>query len=351
LLGLPDNAELMLLAQHAHQISRQLHILQETQSDLLATTAKENEPATTPAGARVLSPGLKRGTSLLGRQNSLGLGDISTRPPWMVQMEQQVDSYLKRLPISIKPLVRDSTTMNDPLFRALDREVKFWSELLRVVRADLTLSKAVTEGKEKATNPIREVFKHLQKDKVPPHWRIYTVEDMPVPLWIDDLSTRVALMNKISDQGPGKYGRSPFWLGGLYTPEAFVAASRQAVAQAHGWSLEQLRMDVTVVGDSNDKASPDSFTFEGFTLFGASWKTGALALSNDLSFTMPTVRFTWKLVDENNAPTSKLANVPVYLNTGRTNFLFSINVACPKEIPVELWAQRGVAFTVWSQAH
>lgn len=34
------------------------------------------------------------------------------------------------------------------------------------------------------------------------------------------------------------------WLGGLFNPEAYITATRQYVAQANGWSLEELAMKV-----------------------------------------------------------------------------------------------------------
>ena len=36
------------------------------------------------------------------------------------------------------------------------------------------------------------------------------------------------------------------WLGGLFTPEAYITATRQYVAQANNWSLEELYLDVRI---------------------------------------------------------------------------------------------------------
>lgn len=35
------------------------------------------------------------------------------------------------------------------------------------------------------------------------------------------------------------------WLGGLFIPEAYITATRQYVAQANSWSLEELYLDVS----------------------------------------------------------------------------------------------------------
>lgn len=44
------------------------------------------------------------------------------------------------------------------------------------------------------------------------------------------------------------------WLGGLLNPEAYITATRQCVAQANSWSLEELQLEVTIT-DSNDKSN------------------------------------------------------------------------------------------------
>lgn len=36
----------------------------------------------------------------------------------------------------------------------------------------------------------------------------------------------------------------PVWLGGLLNPEAYITATRQCVAQANSWSLEELHLQV-----------------------------------------------------------------------------------------------------------
>lgn len=37
------------------------------------------------------------------------------------------------------------------------------------------------------------------------------------------------------------------WLGGLFTTEAYITATRQYVAQANNWSLEELYLDVSIM--------------------------------------------------------------------------------------------------------
>lgn len=54
----------------------------------------------------------------------------------------------------------------------------------------------------------------------------------------------------------------PVWLGGLLNPEAYITATRQCIAQANSWSLEELILDVTITdGAENYKSSMDECSF------------------------------------------------------------------------------------------
>lgn len=48
-------------------------------------------------------------------------------------------------------------------------------------------------------------------------------------------------------------------MGGMFSPEAYVTATRQLIAQSNGWSLEELNMHVSV-GKGNFN---DGFTVNG----------------------------------------------------------------------------------------
>lgn len=42
------------------------------------------------------------------------------------------------------------------------------------------------------------------------------------------------------------FQKESIWLGGLFSPEAYITATRQMVAQANHWSLEELHMRIEV---------------------------------------------------------------------------------------------------------
>ena len=51
------------------------------------------------------------------------------------------------------------------------------------------------------------------------------------------------------------------WIGGLFTPEAFITATRQSVAQSRNWSLEELVLSFTVYDDDESEEFDCSKSF------------------------------------------------------------------------------------------
>lgn len=70
------------------------------------------------------------------------------------------------------------------------------------------------------------------------------------------MSLRLAQLERISN-GTQTTG---VWLGGLFQPEAYITATRQTVAHAKGWSLEQLVLELDV----------EEYSDEGFGIDGKS---------------------------------------------------------------------------------
>ena len=52
------------------------------------------------------------------------------------------------------------------------------------------------------------------------------------------------------------------WLGGLFNPEAYITATRQCVAQANSWSLEEISLEVSVT-DNESKVDSSGFGIRG----------------------------------------------------------------------------------------
>lgn len=80
---------------------------------------------------------------------------------------------------------------------------------------------------------------------------------MAVAGWIPNFSQRLAQLERVAQLG--SFTGLTVWLGGLFFPEAYITATRQAVAHRMSWSLEtlDLRLDVEQEGD------PTAFAVEG----------------------------------------------------------------------------------------
>lgn len=74
---------------------------------------------------------------------------------------------------------------------------------------------------------------------------------MSVSEWIPDFARRLAQLDSLSEKD--NLGDVNVWLGGLFFPEAYITATRQAVAHRKKWSLEtlHLRLDIERVNDPN----------------------------------------------------------------------------------------------------
>ena len=165
--------------------------------------------------------------------------------------------------------------------------------------------------------------------------------------------------------------KAPLVLGLFFQPEAFVTATRQAVAQAKGWSLDEMRLGVDVLaGGTPDTADAggaggagggvQTFLVKGLHLQGAGWALGALSLSDDVRTPLATCRFRWRREEQQEAPGSGSGDananandgsggvsVPVYLNEARTELLFEVTLPAAAGVPRATWRQRGAAAIAW----
>lgn len=80
---------------------------------------------------------------------------------------------------------------------------------------------------------------------------------MAVSGWIVDFARRLVQLDHIASLD--NLNNVEVWLGGLFFPEAYITATRQAVAHRKKWSLEtlHLRLDIDRVND------PNSFVVDG----------------------------------------------------------------------------------------
>ena len=213
-------------------------------------------------------------------QNFLSDGEVkgeaqAGRPAWMRTMEANTSGWLRLLPPSITPLKRTVENIKDPLYRFFEREVNFGMKLLQAVRLDLEDVAAIIQSGKKQTNHHRALIQQLNKGIIPKSWLRYKVPtSCSVAAWVTDFAQRVKQLTKVSSAVQGNSAAAlktvTVWMGGLFNPEAFITATRQCVAQANSWSLEELSLDVTVADEADQPSFDDcSFAVEGLKLSGA----------------------------------------------------------------------------------
>jgi len=84
---------------------------------------------------------------------------------------------------------------------------------------------------------------------------------MTVAEWIPNLARRLQQLDRIATVD--NFQEVQVWMGGLFFPDAYVTATRQAVAHKKKWSLEtlDLRLDIERVND------PSAFIVDGMYTF------------------------------------------------------------------------------------
>ncbi|CAM9594499.1 unnamed protein product [Lampetra planeri] len=352
-LGLPDNAEIVLLTtQGAAMLSKLLKM--QALEDEEDVAVRDAQRLARP-GLGAAAPGGRAGGGEEEEDREEGRGSASAgpgadgRPAWMRSLHSTASGWLELVPSSLAHLKRTVDNIKDPLFRFFEREIKVGSTLLHDVRSDLGDVVAVCEGRRKQTNYLRNIISQLAKGILPRSWARYTTPgSMTVMQWVADFSERIQQLQRIShaaSQGGAKELKSlHVWLGGLFVPEAYITATRQYVAQANSWSLEELSLQVTVSGASGGAQGLDacSFGVTGLKLQGATCSDNKLSLSHTISTELPLTALHWaKLTDVEKLTTT--VTLPVYLNFTRADLIFTVDLEISGHEDARRFYERGVA--------
>jgi len=320
-LGLPSNAEkLLLTTQGIDMMSKMLKMqMLEDEDDLAYETAEI-------------------------KQRTASTSD--NQPAWMRTIHTTAFNWLQLIPQMVNPLKRTVENIKDPLFRFFEREVKMGGKMLQEIRQDLTDVVQVCEGKKKQTNDLRTLINDLVKGILPRNWCRYTVPaSMTVIQWVADFSERIKQLQQISQAaasgGAKELKNVNVCLGGLFVPEAYITATRQYVAQANSWSLEELCLEVNVTNAQGAVLDACSFGIKGLKLQGATCANNKLSLSNTISTELPLTQLRWnKQGTEEKRP---MVTLPVYLNFTRADLIFTVDFdIAAKEDPHNFY-ERGVA--------
>ncbi|KAF9455575.1 dynein heavy chain and region D6 of dynein motor-domain-containing protein [Collybia nuda] len=302
-----------------------------------------------PTAERVIA--VAQGNALLGQLRKMRMlsdeeeevtptaaskSQTSQQPAWMRTLLERCREWLNQLPGKFSTLAKQSGD-GDPLYRLFSREGAIGRRLLENVRKDLADVVKVCQGELKQTNHLRTLMSCLTKGTIPDHWRRYKVyKAMAVSGWIADLARRLAQLDNIA--ALDNLNNVEVWLGGLFYPEAYITATRQAVAHRKKWSLEtlNLRLDIERVND------PGAFIVDGLALEGASWATDKLVLNNGEAVRLNPSQIRWVQSDEESR--EGLVNLPVYLNNDRSDVLFTVDLPFDNSAGA-LVAMRAVCLT------
>jgi dynein heavy chain 1 len=257
--------------------------------------------------------------------------EVDGRPAWMKLINVSLSTWMRLVPKSVNTMRRTVENIKDPMFRFFEREVNAGAKLLNDVRQDMQEVMLICNGEKKPTNHHRQLIADLVKGIIPKSWSRYTVpEGLTVIQWITDFSDRIKQLQNVSQAsqsgGPTALKNLHVWLGGLFIPEAYITASRQYVAQANHWSLEELHLQV-VVSESGQKVTLDdcSFGATGLQLQGAVCKKNTLQLSTTISTDLPITSLKWVRLDSIKASDTRVS-LPVYLNATRAQLLFTVDL-------------------------
>lgn len=165
--------------------------------------------------------------------------------------------------------MRTTALVKDPIFRCLEREVSQGATLLELVRTDLKAVVAVCAGERKATNHVRGIMHDIGHGKIPPAWAQYQVPPgIFLPAWIADMAKRAKQWRRMSSH-PDELGVLEVWLGGLFSAEGYITATRQAAAHASGSSLEELALHVELdAGAAQPQPKQGVFVVTGLAIAG-----------------------------------------------------------------------------------
>ncbi|XP_074612492.1 cytoplasmic dynein 1 heavy chain 1-like isoform X2 [Acropora palmata] len=327
-LGLPNNAEKVLLTTQGQDMVAKLLKMQMLSDD--------DELAYSPDSTK------KKRT------------ESDPRPAWMRTLHTTATNWLNMIPKDLTTLKRTLDNIKDPLFRYFEREVNTGYQLLNTIREDLNHIVLVCESQRKPTNYLRNLMSDLVKGILPSNWRRYTVpKGLTVLQWVADFSDRIKQLQKIShaaNTGGAKGLKNlNIWLGGMFVPEAYITATRQFVAQANNWSLEELALEVTIANGPDDRLTIDdcSFGIKGLRLQGAQCLDNKLELTATISTDLSLTSLKWIRIEPGTIHSGEgKVTLPVYLNQTRTELLFTVDMATRGEAAgrEHRFYERGVAF-------
>lgn len=243
--------------------------------------------------------------------------------------QQRLGAWLDQLPETLTP--PPSVEEEGPLERFWRREYETANLLLQRVRSNLAEAHALCSGGVKRTNENVELLHSLLADQVPLNWRVASEPRREsVDAWLAGFHARLAQLTQLA---AGDLRTDRVALGQMFSPSAFLTATRQAEARRQQVSLEALKLEL-VLGDIVDAGS---FALKNFWVEGADWTGRHLAMNEGASAFVPRATISWM-----QRPEQRGAPLPVFASADRSEKLFTANLPLEGAPAV----QRGIAIRV-----
>ena len=185
------------------------------------------------------------------------------------------------------------------------------------------------------------------------HGRKFTTPiNLTVSAWIANFSLRIDQLGEMistAKSGGALSLRSfDYWLGGLFNPDAFITATRQCIAQANSWSLEDLSINLIVDSSAAIDDAETSFALKNLSLHGAKIEKGnKVNLGRSVVTELKTVKLQWKGPKERSSnEQSKKSSItlPIYLNSDRSEILINVDFDMAPNNEERFFIETGVAF-------
>ncbi|CCW66307.1 unnamed protein product [Phytomonas sp. Hart1] len=274
-----------------------------------------------------------------------------------------------------------SITGTSPLVLAVQREAVALLTLLRLVEVDLCELIKVCSGEYAPNSAYHSLVEEILKDRVPSTWSIHvpiTKSILLVSPWITDLQSRAQhLLALVVATTENKLHQMPISLGLLFSPDAFLMASKQQSAREIKCPLEQLHSEVEFMADTTSSTNVISkakgvengaLYFTGVTLFSAFINEQGLGESIAPLAMMPllssvVLRWTWAPKNHlsvhqsvgaslamhlaSQQPLLSHVMIPLYATHQRSEILEVVNLPIVPNSDLNKWYESGVCLTAW----
>ena len=168
------------------------------------------------------------------------------------------------------------------------------------------------QGNLKLTNHIGDLLGCLMKGSIPVHWTTFytTSPNLSVGAWISDLAARCTTMKRhcTSLTNPSPSAPASYWLGGMFSPEAFITATRQHTAQVWVCCIEKISLIYMILDELMESRRSRAVSRHwnwcaGWSLRHCAWEVGFgrcwMGLFSDLDYligiAMPAAKVTYPL--------------------------------------------------------